>query len=31
MASLETGQTTTIEFENIYKIMDKIVSMRFVE
>lgn len=31
MTSLETGQTTTIEFENIYRIMDKIVSVRFVE
>ena len=31
MTSLETGETTTIEFENIYKIMDNIVSVRFVE
>ena len=31
MTNLETGETTTIDFDNIDEIIDSIVSMRFVE
>ena len=31
MTNLETGETTTIDFDNVDEIIDSIVSMRFVE